>query len=60
MYRDERKENPERVTDIWLRAFYEIIGIDPPITSPDPPEPTPHEQETGTAPVETEGDPCSA
>jgi hypothetical protein len=59
-YRDERKENPGRVTDIWLRAFYEIIGIDPPITSPDRPEPPQHERETGTAPVETEGDPCSA
>ena len=59
MYRDERKENPDRVTDIWLRAFFEIIGQDPPITPPIQPEAERHDQETGAASVEKEADPCS-
>jgi hypothetical protein len=50
LYKDERKENPDRVTAIWQMAFIEIIGDD---------ESTDATDEKPTS-EETEGAQCSA
>lgn len=58
LYREERKENPERVKEIWHQAFLDVIGVQE-VAKPEQAEQD--EQGAGEVPAETEGGAsCSA
>jgi hypothetical protein len=57
LYRAERKENPDRVKDIWMRAFLSVIGEEY-RGLPEPEEEQEREEENEPAPVEEEGVQC--
>lgn len=57
MYREAKKENPERVTDIWLQAFLSVIG-DEYRTAPETDVERERVEANEAAPLEEEGVQC--